>query len=628
MTVKGSLTDITLIVFYLNCVEIGLFECDLDFFRTDFFCNFRMGNSRSLCGEGRARPFCEQKSTIVRARPNILFILADDVGWNDISLHAGSSWPTPNIDSIAYGGLELMQYYVQPVCSPSRASLLTGRHVIHTGVYQAFISDKAPFQFLNTSFTLLPSLLKQAGNYSTALIGKWHLGYGSEMSVPLSRGFDLFTGFYSATEGKSKHQIKPVFDGPNPRTVYDFATGFTGTGARQAFEYNGTNSQKIFKEETIQLLQRHRQGIDQPFFTLLSMQAVHSPYIMSDNLTDWALCSTLTSEYNRKCVCAEMLEMDRTVGELMETMRVGGMLDNTIVIFSSDNGGPNSGWENGSNNAPLRGGKSSLWQGGVKSIGLIQGPAHLIDAIGHQHQYNGKFHVTDWLPTILGFVAASSETPLNLDLNLNPADGLSQSAAISDSALPYPRNWVLLETRPAAADACIGGIASPSSCTGWPYPFYHGHGIIVDDLKLVQLTDTLPYGVYLADGSIRFFDKGKRSLEQVLCDINGWTPPPDINPNGRPYSVSCPATDPIEFNTSFIAHQCHDSFCLFNLTADPCEKKDLAAEFPDKVVALKKVLENFRKTAVLGPSRGTCEPIEQVIHSTGAVINVLGPCEP
>ena len=549
---------------------------------------------------------------------NILFILADDVGWNDISLHGGSKWQTPNIDSIAHNGIELKKYYVQPVCSPSRASLLTGRHVIHTGVYQALVSDRRPFQYLDTTFKLLPEYLKLA-NYSTHLVGKWHLGYSCEKCVPLARGFDTFTGFYSAAEGYTSHSVKPVLDGAKGRTVYDFLTGTANarTATRPALEYNGTASNSIFTNLTLNLLQKHRFGKENPFFILLSTQAVHSPYVESQNLTEWEFCGKVTKEFSRQSVCSMMLEMDRAVGTILDTLKLQGLMNDTIVIFSSDNGGPNSGWENGSSNFPLRGGKSSLFEGGVRSIGLLQGPPHIINAKGKGHQHLGLFHITDWLPTLLDFVSFNYSA-----LNLMYGDGISQAIAIRTVDAPNPRNWVLLETRPVSAENCVGGLSSPSSCTGWPFPFYHGKGIIIDDMKLVRNIIVPPYGVYRNDGGVDFY-KSPGGLD-VNTKINGWE---TESPPSSASTVLCPGAS--NKNDSFIAHQCRDNWCLFNLTADPCEHHDLAQDRNQvaKISELERLLEQFSQTAVLGPSQGTCEPIEQHITPQGSIIYIFGPCE-
>ena len=137
------------------------------------------------------------------ARPHVLIMLADDLGYNDISAHGSSQIPTPAIDGLMERGARLDQYYVQPVCSPTRATLLTGRHVIHTGVYDPVLSGNKGDLSLN--FTMLPQRLAQVG-YSCHMVGKWHLGDSSWRFTPLARGFLTYTGYLGGAEDYWKHR--------------------------------------------------------------------------------------------------------------------------------------------------------------------------------------------------------------------------------------------------------------------------------------------------------------------------------------------------------------------------------------------------------------------------------------
>jgi hypothetical protein len=136
------------------------------------------------------------------SKPHVLIMIADDLGYNDISAHGSAQIPTPAIDGLMKNGARLDQYYVQPVCSPTRATLLTGRHVIHTGVYDPVLSGSRGDLSLN--FTMLPQRLAALG-FSCHMVGKWHLGDSSWRFTPLARGFETYTGYLSGAEDYWKH---------------------------------------------------------------------------------------------------------------------------------------------------------------------------------------------------------------------------------------------------------------------------------------------------------------------------------------------------------------------------------------------------------------------------------------
>lgn len=169
---------------------------------------------------------------VASREPNIVFILADDLGYNDVSLHGGSAWATPHIDSMARDGLELRSYYVQPVCSPSRASLLTGRHVIHTGVYIALNSGMPPFPYLSIELKLLPSYLPK---HKSFLIGKWHLGFNTPQCLPLNRGFSSFSpGYINSAQDYFTHTINGNYDMWDEGVWRLSSTGLTGLRCTRA----------------------------------------------------------------------------------------------------------------------------------------------------------------------------------------------------------------------------------------------------------------------------------------------------------------------------------------------------------------------------------------------------------
>ena len=204
--------------------------------------------------------------TCAAASPNIVFIVADDLGYNDISYHGSPQIPTPNIDAIFNNGVALRQYHAQPVCSPTRSSMLSGRHVIHTGIYMPF-DHGVTNEHLNESYTLLPRYLKRAANYTSHLVGKWHLGANTVNVTPVGRGFDSALGYWSGAEDYESHSVSS-----SSGTVYDFVDDLT-----PFTQANNTFSTPIFAQKAIEILTHQAtQGPNSdPLFLYLAFQNVH-----------------------------------------------------------------------------------------------------------------------------------------------------------------------------------------------------------------------------------------------------------------------------------------------------------------------------------------------------------------
>ena len=185
-------------------------------------------------------------------KPNILFILADDLGWNDVGYNNGSNIYSPHIDNLAYTGLILNKYYVQPICSATRAAFLTGRYPIHTGMQVESLSPSSLYG-LPLKYKLLPQQLKEYGNYSTHLIGKWHLGYFNWSYVPNNRGFDTFFGYYNGQETYYNHSNK--FHASYPKAP--IINGYDLRNNSIPIFQNNTYSAYMYGNETIRLIDKY-----------------------------------------------------------------------------------------------------------------------------------------------------------------------------------------------------------------------------------------------------------------------------------------------------------------------------------------------------------------------------------
>ncbi|MDQ8193679.1 sulfatase-like hydrolase/transferase [Coraliomargarita sp. SDUM461004] len=338
-------------------------------------------------------------------RPNILLIMADDLGYADLSIHGNQDFSTPHLDDLAESGIRFTDAYVTaPVCGPSRAGLITGRNQERFG-FEGHPGPKDTWGLPLEEITL-PAMLDAAG-YHTALFGKWHLG--SEPGYrPLDRGFDEFFGFLSGMH--DYFRAKDTFWGDlvegdaKPVSLNQYLT----------FELADRTSDFIMRQA----------GNTAPFFAWLSFNAPHTPLQAPKRY----LNKTNHLSGDRRPVYAAMvMAMDDAIGAVLQALAASAQLDNTIVVFVSDNGGaliPGSS-RNGASNSPLRGSKAELWEGGVRVPLFISWPGRI-----EPNQVSSEIVSTlDFFPTFAAL--AGGQVPLTLegvslaDLLLGEQDTLS-----------------------------------------------------------------------------------------------------------------------------------------------------------------------------------------------------------
>lgn len=290
-------------------------------------------------------------------RPNIVFILADDMGYSDLGVTGCADIPTPNIDQLASQGVFLTQAYANgSFCTPTRCALMSGRYQQRTG-NDDLTNVTGP---LPKSVKTLADRLREAG-YATCAIGKWHLGEGDGY-LPLDRGFDEFYGFHGGGHTYFPENINPTRGG----------RGYNSPIYRQDKPIKETRYlTDAFGEEAAAFLKRHRDA-DKPLFLYLAFNAVHTP--MHAKKADLERFAAI-GDKKRRTYAGMLSAMDTAIGVVMTELEQSGKAGNTLVIFHNDNGGPTTrNAVNGSINKPYRGSKCETFEGGIRVPTVLRWP--------------------------------------------------------------------------------------------------------------------------------------------------------------------------------------------------------------------------------------------------------------
>ena len=303
----------------------------------------------------------------LNAKPNIIFLLLDDLGYGDVG-YQGSEIQTPNIDALAQQGVVLNHSYAYPICSPTRAALMTGLNPLDFGIDGPMENDA----MLPQDLTIMPELFQDAG-YKTWLVGKWHLGMGKKSAMPHNRGFDDFYGFLGGFVDYYTH-------------VYFGGLDWQHNGKSLREEGHATD---LLAAKAVEKIQNYDGSA--PFFMYLSLNAPHTPlqYVPEPlNIYD------NVSSADRRVFAEMTSHVDKRIGEVLAALEDKGIAENTIVVFMSDNGGN---LEAGASNGQLREGKGSAFEGGVRVPAIVRWPARF----NTPKVVDYPLFSQDWLPTLL-----------------------------------------------------------------------------------------------------------------------------------------------------------------------------------------------------------------------------------
>ena len=349
--------------------------------------------------------------------PNIVLVFADDLGWKDVGFH-GSDIKTPNIDQLAAGGARLEQFYAQPMCTPTRAALMTGRYPFRYGL-QTLVIPSGHTYGLPTDEFLLPQALQDAG-YETAIVGKWHLGHADKKYWPKQRGFDHQYGPLIGEIDYFTHEQHGVVDWFREE-VQSKEPGYSTT---------------LLGNEAVKFIEKR--DPKKPFFLYLAFNAPHTPYQAPPEYLDKYKS---IEDPSRRAYAASITAMDDQIGRVVAALDKAKLRDDTLIVFQSDNGGTRDAMFSGEmdmskskipcDNGPYRNGKGSVYEGGTRVPAFVNWPGHVKPGT----TVDDLIHVVDVYPTLASVAGASTAKS-------KPLDGANVWPTIS-AGQPSPRTEVV-----------------------------------------------------------------------------------------------------------------------------------------------------------------------------------------
>eukprot|EP00933_Yihiella_yeosuensis_P046980 TRINITY_DN425_c0_g1_i4.p1 TRINITY_DN425_c0_g1~~TRINITY_DN425_c0_g1_i4.p1 ORF type:complete len:543 (+),score=97.31 TRINITY_DN425_c0_g1_i4:52-1629(+) len=394
---------------------------------------FSCGFAASALGHSQAEP--------AKKKPHILLILADDYGWANFGPHlsgddqdakqAKMEIQTPNMEALVDSGILLERHYAYKICSPSRSSLQTGRLAVHvntvnTGVTVQNSEDPVSgYSAIPRNMTGMAQKLR-AGGYRTHSVGKWDAGMATPEHTPLGRGYESWVGYYQHANDYWRKGMPFQATGELDNCLNKFTDlsmhnetyrgGYRGKSlSAECLEdpesHPGCYEEHLFKERALEVIDKH--DVEEPLFLFYSFHLLHTPlqvpksYLQKVEEIVAAKGGKPFDTQNRKLYAAMTLYMDEAIGEVVKALKSRGMYDDTLIVFTADNGGPI--YEPGSaNNYPLKGGKYGDWEGGVRTNTFVSGG--FVPKENRGSVFNGVISIADWYATFSGLAGVDGTT--------------------------------------------------------------------------------------------------------------------------------------------------------------------------------------------------------------------------
>ena len=544
------------------------------------------------------------------AKPHIVMILADDYGWSNLGAHTSGApgedarqarleTHTPNLDALVADGIHLDRHYAYKICSPSRSALQTGRLAVHvntlnTGVTAQNRSDPVSgYAGIPRNVTGIAQKLRSAG-YRTHMVGKWDAGMATPEQTPLGRGYETWVGYFQHANDYWRKGMNLQSTGEIDNCLNEFTDLFMHNATYRGGVRDGVSlspackrdpeahaacyEEHLFKERALEVIREHNATqTDAPLFLFYSFHLLHTPLQVPKAYLDRidrivaAGGGKAIDSSNRRLYAAMVLYMDEAVGELVHALKAGGMWDDTLLVFAADNGGPI--YEPGAaNNHPLKGGKYTDWEGGVRTNAFVSGG--FVPKSNRGTNFKGVVSVADWYGTFAGLAGVGAADDAAHAANL----WLKQRGLPLLKAVDSVDQWgfILNGTNGRAQPLHL----SENAVLMWPFKLVTG--------KQVYSAWTGP--VYPNCSTV-----GRAASDQgpIFTDLK-------VFDHHIPPSPSPETTDRLTW-----AADCGEG-CLYDVEADPTEHFDLARDpaHGERLQDMRQRLLRLNQN-VFAPGRGT-----------------------